>query len=186
MARDAVHLEWDLREIFTFLDVGDKVVAQAGARSLNRAIGRVRTQVIRGVASQSAIKPQKLIRRRTKLDRARPDRLAAQVRILLRDIPVSKLSGLRDTGRGGWKSRTGAGVRAFGGRSYPKAFVATGIGGNKQVFERVGNTRRPLKVHKIVVRSEIEAHLEAEIGNGAEYVARELPREITYRMNRGR
>lgn len=56
--------------------------------------------------------------------------------------------GERQVGRN-LRVQTGRGVRAYGGRVYPKAFLAHGKGGVWLAFERQGMTRKPLTALKV-------------------------------------
>ena len=183
MARnDKVRLEWDLREIFKSLDIGSSEVNRTGARVMNRAMDKMRTVVVRQGANKAVISPQKLIRRRVRMRKARAGSLYANIRVLTHDVPAALLAGARDTGRGGWKSRTGRGVIVHG-RVYSRGFIRKGIGGKAMVFERRGKDRLPVRVHKIPIKAIIDPLLEQNIGKAADYVADELPRQLTRRMN---
>lgn len=127
-----------------------QAVDKATARGLNKAIKLVRTQSVREVAQQRAIR-QKDIRRETSIlpARPKPHRLRAVLRMSGRPIPLkgygARVQGQRGRGK---KKRTGPGaspvtVQIFKGRRV----VVEGafLGPNDHVYKRRGKARLPIK-----------------------------------------
>lgn len=172
-----ISLEVDWSEPLGMLSSLSEVWPQAAARSINRALVRQRTQVVRRVSQETRVKPQRLIRRRMKLDRAKVSTdPVGRLRILTTAVRASALAGVRDTREKG--SKTGHGVVASGGHAWPKAFLAHGTGRRWMAFARRGKTRLPLDAVRVEIQTEAERILAEELRTASEFLARELPRQI--------
>jgi hypothetical protein len=176
MARDMVSIEINWRDVVGMIEAGERGWERAGARTLNKAGARMRTAVIRDVAKEARISPMKLVRRRVRMRRAKAGRLVVKLGVLTKQIPASRLSRARDTKR--------RGVRAYGGRHWPHAFMARGKGDHHHVFERQGAARYPLRVHKIEIKHAVEEALKSKLELGREYIKRYLPEQVVLEMNR--
>ncbi len=124
-------------------------VPRATASALNKTANAAKTRTVRGVAKSIAV-PQKHVRKRVYVKRATAKSRKARIRNYYFGISVMHLNP-RDTGKGGWRSRRGRGVRARN-RVWGDAFIAKGRNGNTRVFQRKGLARSPI----VDVRIELE------------------------------
>ncbi len=190
-ASEHLGLALDTLEVENMLALGEQQFGLAAAGALNKSVMKVRTAVARQIGARAQIAPLALVRRRLKVDRARPHRMEAVIRVLITDIPVIRLSRVRQT------KRKGGGVAAYGDRMYPGAFIATGTGNYEQVFRRTGEfgtnvrgryagkVREKINALKVPVATVAHEVIREQIGLANDYLAEILPREIAYRMNRG-
>jgi len=156
----------------------DSAWEPAASSAMNKSIAKVRTQVIRETASEAKVSPAKLIRRRLRTFKATAKKLRAGLGILVRPIPLIRLSGAR---------QTRSGVSARGGHSHPSAFINTARSpgtGNKQVYRRLGKSRYPLEVLKVEVKEAAESALAAKISAARDHFVQILPREVLWRARR--
>jgi hypothetical protein len=201
MGKSLLHVTLDLREQAAIFGAMGKEIDLAGASVINKALMKTRTECVREIAATAKVSPISLIRRRMKLNKARPQLLVGALRLLVGDISVAKLTGLRDTGfsktgrssrkwsdrrigKGGLLAAKGRGVFAYGGRSYPHAWVAEGIGGNTLVFERKGKARRPLMVHKVPIKDIAREVLMRRIVLARDMAAGMLEKEVAWRLSK--
>lgn len=112
------------------------VVPRATVSALNKAAPLARTRTVRAVSKITGIQ-QKLIRKRTYFRKANTRSLRASLRTYTQGVSLINMNP-RDTGKGGWRTRRGQGVRARGGFHYRQAFIANGPNGKRQVFQRTG------------------------------------------------
>jgi len=145
-----------------FAALGRKQMPRATASALNKTAALARTRTIRGVSKQAGIQ-QKLIRKRVYVRKAKPKEQRASVRAYIRGVSLIRMKP-RDSGRGGWRTRRGDGVKARGGHHYSDAFIAKSPKGHLQVFERnlKVSRRNGRKYHHVdVVRVPISREVEA-------------------------
>jgi hypothetical protein len=183
---------WAVRRTLADIDIDFKdVAAMLGATKqeydlavpwvINRELVSARAKVTRAVATQLSIKPQSLVRRRLRIDRANRTHHAGSLRFLVRPIPLSRIPGVRQV------KVKGGGVTAPGQLGYVGGFLAHGYGkGPLMAFRRKGRARYPLDVIKIDIYragEEIMTRVmdEAE-DHSKERLARELERRISLRM----
>lgn len=172
-----ISLEVDWSEPLGMLASLAEVWPRAAARAINRALARQRTQVVRRVSQETRVKPQRLIRRRMKLDPAKVSTdPVGRLRILTSPVRASALAGVTDTRIPG--TREGQGVTASGGHRWPDAFLAHGTGRRWMAFERRGRPRLPLDAVRVEIQTEGERILAEELRGASEFLARELPRQI--------
>lgn len=129
----------------------------SAVRGVRRGLAWATTRVVREIATNCGIDPQRLVRRRIKTYVTRGTVISSAMNILVRDIPAIKLKGVTDTGVSVGMVRTGTGVRVPGktfGRSYRDAFIARGRGGNWQVFRRTGKVRPAIEAIKVSIRAQ--------------------------------
>lgn len=89
--------------------------------------------------------------KRVEIRRATTSRLAADLSVYVRGIPVTQIAGAQIR-------RPGGGVKATGGRFYQAAFRAKG-----NVFKRRSDARLPLMVPKIGVRDKLRREFDARV-----------------------
>lgn len=157
-------------------------VPRANASALNKTTAASKTRVVRGVAKAIQV-PQKFVRKRMYVSRATARRQSSRLRAYYRGISVIDLKA-RDSGKGGWRTRKGRGVRA-GKRRYSDAFIAYGNNANKHVFRRKGDGRSPLEV----VRIEIQKHVDVIAPKVAmremkENFAKRLKHDLEWRLRK--
>ena len=189
----------DLQRMAETFGAMQKEADLAGASVINRALMRVRTVCIQEIANTTKVSPLSVIRKRFRITKARPAKLVGALRILVGDISVSKLAGVRDTGfsrtgrssrkwphrkigRGGLRAAAGRGVFAYGGRSYPHAFIAEGLGGNTLVFQRKGRSRFPLEAIKVPICEVAKAVIMRQIVEARDLAVAALPKEVARRI----
>lgn len=139
--------------------LGHKQMKRSSNSAMNKTAALARTRTIRGVAKQVGVQ-QKQVRKRVYVGKATAKRPVARVLAYAAGISLIHLKP-RDTGKGGWRKRTGKGVYARGasGHHFPDAFIATAPNGMKHVFERTlkVSRRKGRKYHHVdVVRVEID------------------------------
>lgn len=184
MAVQFITVRVDTTVINSMSEAGEEAFVRAGASSINRLIRSIRAKVIRDVATNRQVKPQGVYGRRVKMHRAIARRLIGSVESLLRPIPISRMSGLRDTRKKTFDPE-GKGAGA-GGRWYPKAFVAKGLGGHTMIFERETQSRRPVEVKKQTVEDIVEISMIARLHEAEGQLADMIEREVAWRMDGGR
>jgi hypothetical protein len=128
-------------------------VPRATASALNKTAAAAKTRTVRGVA-KSIVVPQKHVRKRVYISRANSKKMRVRLRNYYRGISVIDLNA-RDSGKSGWRSRKGRGVKA-GKRTYSSAFIARGRNGKQHVFERKGSARLPVDVVRVDIRKQVE------------------------------
>ena len=143
--------------------VSGKQLLRAESAALNKSAALSRTRVVRLVAKEVGV-PQKLIRGRLYINKSTPKRRRARLLAYVKGVSLIHLNP-RDTGKGGWRRRKGKGVRARGGHHYPDAFVARGLNGRQQVFERNlkvsyrdGKKYHHVDVVRLPIEKEVERH----------------------------
>lgn len=133
------------------------IVPDATAKALNRVAGRTITQGSRKVAKEATVDdnrkkglPVRLVRQRSRLRRARHDRLIASIKINRGNLPAIKLgtARVRLSRRKGAKHGQGS-VLKVGPYTFRNAFIQKLANGRWQVMRRVGRARYPIDVVKV-------------------------------------
>jgi hypothetical protein len=109
--------------------------------------------------------------------------MRVRLRNYYRGISVIDLNA-RDSGKSGWRSRKGRGVKA-GKRTYSSAFIARGRNGKQHVFERKGSARLPVDVVRVDIRKQVEdiAPKAAERELKSNY-AKRLKSDLAWRLSK--
>lgn len=179
---------------------GETVWRRAAARTINRAMVTLRTGMVKRVAGEQGIRPARLVRLRTRIDKASAKHPSARIRVLTFGIAAIKLSGVRDTRKktsrktAAPKTQTtrrkarrrpvGRGVTASGGHSWPLGFIANGQNSGKPfVFQRRGKKRLPIDNVRIPIENQVELAIERGLPGARDQVLEQLPRELAYRMS---
>jgi len=174
-----VSMKMDTRDFNRMLLRMDNVHEAAVSASMNRGLAKARTAAKREIASEADIQPQRLVSRRMRIKRATKARLNGALRILTNPIPAIKL-GAKDLYHEG--ARTGKGVTARGGRHWRDAFIRPGKGANWQVFERRAASRLPLRAIKIPIKDIAERKIKEKVEDARDWIAKEIPRQIMWRV----
>jgi hypothetical protein len=162
-----------LRDMLNALRADEQIVRPAAARAINRGLQSIRRPIARAVANELRIRPQKLIGRRIKIDRARPSSLVGYIRVLQRPVPVILLSGAR---------QTRSGVTA-GGTQYPHAFIARGQNsGKRHVFRRRGRARLPIDAQRIQIADQVDREVAKHMPKAQEKMQTVLEHELKFRL----
>ena len=174
---------WNDRKSVLAVVEFEKVAKISALRAIRRSMKWAATRVIREVASNLSISPQSLVRKRVKASaRARPGgKVHGFVSVLVNEIPVARLAGVVDSGVQQGMMRTGSGVRVPRHGSFPNAFIAQGLGGNRMVFERKGKSRLPLKSIKIAIRPAALAAVTTWVAASVPIAQAEIRRQLALR-----
>ncbi|KEF78989.1 tail protein [Klebsiella pneumoniae UHKPC45] len=133
------------------------MVPTAAAQALNRVAGRAITQGSRKVAKEATVGdnhkkglPVKLVRQRSRLKRAKPERLVAAIRINRGNLPAIKLGAARvQLSRRKGEKRGRGSVLRIGPYIFRNAFIQQLANGRWQVMRRLGKPRYPIDVVKV-------------------------------------
>ena len=120
-----IKLKGNLSAIENALKQEPKLAKAAAVSALNKSIAQAQTVGVRQLANQKRL-PVRIVKRRTKIQRANAKRLYAALVTLTAGIPIDQL-GARDLKKGGISA---------GGKRYPHAFRAKAGGEKALVFER--------------------------------------------------
>lgn len=177
-----VKAQIDVRSIIETLNAGDRMAWAATASALSKAAAKARTQVVRDLAAEYRVKPQRIIRRRMKISprATRQSPFSTGLRYFLRSIPVIVQAGVVDHGA------EGSGVTTPQGTLY-QAWIMQSKKGTKQrhVFQRKGSTRLPIRTEWIKPsRSLVQFHMFRRLEEQAPTVAAEIERQIILRINK--
>lgn len=130
----------DLRRVTRRLSAFErKQIAPAMSSSLNEVASKVRTDVAREVATSAQV-PQRLVRQRLRITRAKRNKLIARVWAGTRPISLKRLRPVQQR----------KGVRA-GKRSVRSGFIVENLGGH--VFKRKGQSRLPIQKQTVAIAS---------------------------------
>lgn len=133
------------------------IVPSATAKALNRVAGRTISQGSKQVAKEVTVDdnrkkglPVRLVRQRSRLKKARHDRLVASIKINRGNLPAIKLGAarVRLSRRKGVKHGQGS-VLKVGPYTFRNAFIQQLANGRWQVMRRVGRSRYPIDVVKV-------------------------------------
>lgn len=137
-----IYLKGDTRAVERALRDEPKRARAAAVSALNKVAAQAQTAGVRELASKVKL-PQRFIKQRVKLQRARPNRLEALLITLTAGVPVDRL-GYRELKKGGISAAS---------RRFPHAFRAFRKSTNERkanlVFERRGEARLPIDRVKI-------------------------------------
>lgn len=181
---DLVEIKWDFSHVERMLDEGQRAYERAAVFALNKAIRKARTAAKRDIATELDIRPQKLVNKRLRYEKATRGNYRAAVRVLTGPIPVIGLSGARDTRTA--QRKAGRGVIATGGRAYKSAFIAQGRSRTRQVFQRKGAPRLPIEVVTVAIKPTAERALREQIYAANAYLAEILAAEVIRQLNNAR
>lgn len=127
-----------------------KAADKAVARALNRALEGARTDVVKKICAEYAIRPVD-VRKTLHIVRAKPDKLEARILSSGRAIPLIRfrVSPIRPPQQKGKKIAERrvvvAGVKFGTAEPFPYSFIAKVGNEHVGVFSRVGNTSLPIK-----------------------------------------
>lgn len=133
------------------------IVPDATAKALNRVAGRTISQGSKQVAKEVTVDdnrkkglPVRLVRQRSRLKKARHDRLVASIKINRGNLPAIKLGAarVRLSRRKGAKHGQGS-VLKVGPYTFRNAFIQQLANGRWQVMRRVGRASYPIDVVKV-------------------------------------
>lgn len=173
-----------------------KIIPRITASALNDTARAHRNLGLKQVAKDIKL-PQKLVTGRfdkngiKKADRATVEKaskfkLTATISVYSRGIPVIQAVTRAQKVRSSIRARTG-GVKAQGGRTYRRAFIAEAKGGNVQVFVRKGKGRFPLGVPRIGVRKRIIAAYEKSINTtGIKTFRKRFKSKLAFALSKAR
>ena len=139
------------------------IVPDATAKALNRVAGRTISQGSRKVAKEATVDdnrkkglPVRLVRQRSRLRKARHDRLIASIKINRGNLPAIKLgtAHVRLARRKGAKHGQGS-VLKIGPYTFRNAFLQQLSNGRWQVMRRVGKARYPIDVVKVPLDAQL-------------------------------
>jgi hypothetical protein len=195
----AVRAEIDLRALGAELEATLREVNVGAAASINKALMKARTQATREIATEAKVSPQRLVRKRMRIDKASSKRFAGSLRVLTRGVRLDQMSGVVDTGADrktgrrkfsdekvgirGLRRQIGSGVKGAG-HSFPHAFIAEGMGGYRLVFQRKGKKRTPLEVIRIDLHEIAKEVINRLAPTAAEWAKTLLESEIRWRVAR--
>jgi len=136
-------------------DIDKKAVPQAMARTINNVAAKVMVRAVIDTSKKVDV-PKRLIKGRAKLERAKPRRLSAFIRVNRGNLPVIRLV----TGGGRFVRRgENKGQLKIGNRLYPRAFIQKLKNGRVQVLQRQGKERYPIDVVKIPLTESFNAEV---------------------------
>lgn len=169
----------DLRAIERALSQEPKLAKAAAISALNKTVAQAQTAGVRELAKRKSL-PVRLVKRRTKIQRANAKRQIATLIALTAGLPVDQLK---------YSEAKKGGIRAAGNR-YPHAFAAN-VGASKAlVFERKSINgqrvaRLPIERVKIPIREHAEAIFEAATNKAVRTkLATIFARELAFRVAR--
>lgn len=133
------------------------IVPDATVKALNRVAARTVSQGSRRVAKEVRVDdnrkqglPLRLVRQRSRIRKARPDRLVASIKVNRGNLPAIKLGAARSrlSRRKGAVNGQGS-VLKIGPYTFRNAFIQQLANGRWQVMRRVGRARYPIDVVKV-------------------------------------
>jgi len=171
---DMKEIVWDLRVLHPDL------VRRAQVAAINKTARAIRGRTVKGIANSAGIKPQKLIRQRSRVSPAKFRRLRAIIRFYLDPMPAQAMKP---------KAPRGGGVTAASGTHvWPKGFKGTARAGRgkskKSAWQRTGPRAYPIE--KLKVPLEGKAPILAKVGNRLMVgrFKKTLDHELTYRLKK--
>jgi hypothetical protein len=123
----------------------------------------LRSKSVKGL-SQALTIQQKVIRRRLKSFRLQRRAGGSEITVWYGLDPIALIN-LQ-------AKKSGAGVRAYGGRFVKSAFIAPGANGTKQVFKRRGKARLPIDKQRADIEDKASTYIEDQLVGTAEFEAR--------------
>lgn len=152
----------ELNRLVSDLAVTDRQAQQALSSTLAKMTAWLRGQSSKGLAKAARI-PLRVVRRRMKTFRLARSASGSSVTLWYGLNPV----GVIYLGA----KQTKAGVNAAGGRSYRSAFIKT-IKGGRQVFQRAGRARLPIKKVEAEIEAEANSYFDGDLLGSAEFEER--------------
>lgn len=116
---------------------------RAVSLALNRSISTARSDVVKGVRETYTV-DAKSVRESVRLKSSKPNKLEASIYAFGGPLSLSHFQVKPKTVNGRRRTAIRVGVRKGSAKSMGKAFVAR-VGGNLQIFERVGKARLPIQ-----------------------------------------
>jgi len=176
---------------------------QGAASALTKTARTIAGRTVKGAAMQVSVQPKR-IRRRVKVMPATRNRLSARTRVYVKSLNPMMLKAREVGGRGGAsgrqrdasgrfkkgarRPRRGGGVKAYGGRSWPHAFIAKGIQGRPKVMQRkaLGNPASlPVSGLRVPWAAEARGVFEKVVARASQVMFdKTLPHEIMWRLRR--
>lgn len=174
-----INIKGDLSAIERALKQEPKFAKAAAVSALNKTIAQAQTAGVRELARRKNL-PVRLVKRRTKLQRANQRRLVATLIALTAGIPIDQMK---------YSATLKRGVTAAGAR-YPHAFTALVGAAKPLVFERKSVNgarvaRLPIERVKIPIRVPAETIFQAAVGNAVRTKLESIfERELRFRVAR--
>lgn len=146
----------EIQRIARDLQATERQVNLAIGRALARTAGTMRTRTQRALARGLELRRANTLRKRLKAMRVRRRGSAQQIALWvgLNDMRITDMKGRPSQGSGG---------ASFRGVSYPGGFVATGRGGRRSIFKRLGAARVPVIEQTFPITDAAQVMLEDEI-----------------------
>ncbi|WP_257824178.1 phage tail protein [Aggregatibacter actinomycetemcomitans] len=158
-------------------DIDKKAVPQAMARTINNVAAKVMVRAVIDTSKKVDV-PKRLIKGRAKLERAKPKRLSAFIRVNRGNLPVIRLV----TGAGRFvRKGKNKGQLKVRNRFYPRAFIQKLQNGRVQVLQRQGKDRYPIDVVKIPLKNPLTEAFNAEVKRAYQ---EEMPKELRNQLIR--
>ncbi|HHE3654182.1 TPA: phage tail protein [Pasteurella multocida] len=149
-----------------------KAVPKATARAINKVASKVMVRSIATTSKEVEV-PKKLIKGRARLEKAKPARLSAFIKVNRGNLPVVRLIVGKNSPfltRG--KRR---GQLKVGKRFYERAFIQKLANGRIHVLQRRGRERYPIDVVKIPLLNPLTDAFEKEVKQS---LKTEMPKEM--------
>lgn len=172
-------IKGDLSAIERALKQEPKLAKAAGVSALNKTLAQAQTAGVRELAKRKAL-PVRLVKRRTKIQRANARTLVARLIALTAGIPVDQLK---------YTATPKGGVRASGTR-YPHAFAAIVNASRPLVFQRKSYNgervpRLPIERVKIPIAAQAEEIFKAATSRAVRTKLEAIfERELAFRVAR--
>ncbi|WP_447884938.1 phage tail protein [Serratia fonticola] len=160
--------------------VSRTAVPRATSQAVNRVASRAISKSVSQVSKETRV-PLKLVKGRTRLKKASPNRPIATIRVKRGNLPainlgpVRMLISRRNSGKGGAGS-----VLKVGRFSFPGAFVQQLSNGRWQVMRRTSKARYPIEVVKIPMAAPLT---QAFTTQSNALLKSDLPKELAAALN---
>ena len=162
----SIDVRTDIKEASKYLNkIQKQAIPRVTARALNKTVTSHRNLGLKQVAKELRLPQRNVTSRfdkngkkkaeRATVKKANKNNLEAEISVYARGIPVVQVISKAQKARAAIKPRKG-GIKAAGGRTYKRVFVAEAKGGNVQVFTRLGKSQYEVGVPKIGVREAIK------------------------------
>jgi len=154
--------------------VAHRELPRSHASATNKSLIIVRKELVKAVSRETKI-PQKKIRKRVVLTRAKPNFLRAKFSVWQQSVSVADVSRTAGVGK---KVR-------WAGEVYPRSFYNKAANGKLLALQRKGRARYPIEAVKVDIKTSIDKLLPVK---SAEVMGRDFPgllrREFIWRINR--
>lgn len=158
-------------------DIDKKAVPQAMARTINNIAAKVMVRAVIDTSKKVDV-PKRFIKGRAKLERAKPRRLSAFIKVNRGNLPVIRL--VKGDGRFIRRGEN-KGQLKVGNRFYQRSFIQELKNGRTQVMQRQGKDRYPIDVVKIPLKIPLTEAFHAEVKRAYE---KEMPMELRNQLIR--